>query len=236
MTRQLTWSIVADGGTDRLLVPIIEWAIHRVDPQVEILEPQFRKRRGSVKQIPAKQDSGDMLVFVHRDSEGISLEERLQEFEGVERPDVVPVVPVQMSEAWILFDARAIAKAAGAPSARIGAPRVAELESIANPKQRLDELLVAAAGNYSACRGVIGASCAFLAAGPHVRTPCASLGACGWRRRDRSKPRSPVPAPSAGRLRDGRARAGSASTGRRGSERRRPRRRGRRCTRRRTRR
>ena len=155
MTRQLTWSIIADGGTDRLLVPIIEWAIHRVDPQVEILEPQFRKRRGSVKEELGKQDSGHMLVFVHRDSEGLRLEERLQEFEGVERPDVVPVVPVQMSEAWILFNARAIAKAAGAPSAGIGAPRVAELESIANPKQRLDELLVAAAGNPSGRRGRI---------------------------------------------------------------------------------
>ncbi len=153
MTRQLTWSIVADGGTDRLLVPIIEWAIHRIDPQVEILEPQFRKRRGGVKQVLAKQDSGDMLVFVHRDSEGVPLEERLQEFEGVERPDVVPVVPVQMSEAWILFDASAIARAAGAPSAEISTPRVAELESIANPKQRLDELLIAAAGNPSGRRG-----------------------------------------------------------------------------------
>ncbi|MCY3930236.1 MAG: hypothetical protein OXH70_00810 [Acidobacteria bacterium] len=153
MTRQLTWSIVADGGTDRLLVPIIEWAIHRVDPQVESLEPQFRKRRGSVKEVLGRQDSGDMLVFVHRDSEGLPLEGRLQEFEGVERPDVVPVVPVQVSEAWILFDAGAIAKAAGAPSAGIGVPRVAELESIANPKQRLDELLVAAAGNPSGRRG-----------------------------------------------------------------------------------
>lgn len=153
MTRQLTWSIVADGGTDRLLVPIIEWAIHRVDPHVEILEPQFRKRRGGVKEDLERQDPGDMLVFVHRDSEGLRLGERLQEFDGVERLDVVPVVPVQMSEAWILFDARAIAKAAGAPSARIGAPRVAELESIANPKQRLDDLLVAAAGNPSGRRG-----------------------------------------------------------------------------------
>ena len=44
----MTWSIVADGGTDRMLIPIIEWAIHRLDPEVEILEPEFRKRRGSV--------------------------------------------------------------------------------------------------------------------------------------------------------------------------------------------
>ena len=50
MSRQLTFSVVADGGTDRLLVPIIQWAIHRLDPQVEILEPEFSKRSGSVKE------------------------------------------------------------------------------------------------------------------------------------------------------------------------------------------
>ena len=32
--RQLTWSIVADGGIDRMLVPIIEWTIHRLDPDL----------------------------------------------------------------------------------------------------------------------------------------------------------------------------------------------------------
>ena len=31
-----------------MLVPVIQWAIHRLDPEVEILEPEFRKRRGSV--------------------------------------------------------------------------------------------------------------------------------------------------------------------------------------------
>lgn len=40
-------AIVADGGTDRLLVPIIQWAVHRLDPGVEILEPEFRKRKGA---------------------------------------------------------------------------------------------------------------------------------------------------------------------------------------------
>ena len=43
MSRRLTSSVVADGGTDQLLVPIIQWAIHRLDPDVEILEPEFSK-------------------------------------------------------------------------------------------------------------------------------------------------------------------------------------------------
>ena len=48
MNRQLAYAVVADGETDRLLVPVIQWAVHRLDPGVEILEPEFRKRRGSV--------------------------------------------------------------------------------------------------------------------------------------------------------------------------------------------
>ena len=37
MSRQLTYAVIADGKTDRMLVPIIQWAIHRLDPEVEIL-------------------------------------------------------------------------------------------------------------------------------------------------------------------------------------------------------
>ncbi len=153
MNRQLTWSVVADGGTDRLLVPIIQWAIHRLDPDVEILEPEFRKRHGSVAHFLGAYELGVMVVFVHRDSENLSLQERLREFEAVTRPDVVPVVPVQMSEAWILFDGSAVARAAGSPSSRVPVPAVAEIEGISNPKERLDELLFRAAGSPAGRRG-----------------------------------------------------------------------------------
>lgn len=153
MSRQLTWSIVADGGTDLMLVPVIQWAIHRIDPDVEILEPEFRKRRGSVEDFLRTYNSGAMVVFVHRDSENLTLENRLREFHGVTRADVVPVVPVQMSEAWILFDGAAVAKAAGSPAAEVVAPVVAEIENIRNPKARLDELLFRAAGWPAGRRG-----------------------------------------------------------------------------------
>ena len=155
MNRQLTWSIVADGGTDRLLVPVIQWAIHRLDPDVEILEPEFRKRRGSVEESLGACSSGAMIIFVHRDSESLSLQDRLREFETVTRPNVVPVVPVQMSEAWILFDGPAVARAAGSRDAEVPVPRVAEIESIGNPKERLDKLLFRAAGEPAGRRGRI---------------------------------------------------------------------------------
>ena len=153
MNRQLTWSVVADGGTDRLLVPVIQWAIHRLDPDVEILEPEFRKRHGSVEDFLSLYESGVMLIFVHRDSESHSLQDRLREFQTIVQPNVVPVVPVQMSEAWILFDGAAVARAAGSPSSHVPVPAIADVESISNPKDRLDRLLHRAAGSPSGRRG-----------------------------------------------------------------------------------
>ena len=155
MSRQLSWSIVADGETDQMLVPVIEWAIHRLDPDVEILEPEFQKRRGSVQEFLRAYESGAMLIFVHRDSENLPLADRLVEFDGIIRPNVVPVVPVQMSEAWILFDGSAVARAAGSPAAEVLVPRIGEIENMRNPKERLDELLFLAAGSPAGRRGKI---------------------------------------------------------------------------------
>lgn len=153
MNRQLTYAVVADGTTDRLLVPIIQWAIHRLDPEVEILEPEFRTRSGSVADFVSSYDSAAMLIFVHRDAETMSLQERMREFEKVTRSEVVAVVPVRMSEAWILFDGPAIARAAGSPSAQVAVPRLAEIEGIAQPKDLLESLLIEAAGSPSGRRG-----------------------------------------------------------------------------------
>ena len=153
MNRQLAYAVVADGVTDRLLVPIIQWAVHRLDPGVEILEPEFRTRSGGVAEFLAAYRTGAMLIFVHRDSENFTLDERLREFDTVDRQDVVPVVPVRMSEAWLLSDGSAIAKAAGAPTAQVAVPPNGQLENIANPKEQLDELLFLAAGEPGGRRG-----------------------------------------------------------------------------------
>ena len=69
MSRQITYTVIADGGTDRLLVPIIDWTIHRLDPEVDILEPEFEKRTGSVGEYFGSYTPTTMLVFAHRDAE-----------------------------------------------------------------------------------------------------------------------------------------------------------------------
>ncbi len=138
-----------------MLVPMIQWAIHRLDPGVEILEPEFRKRRGGVGEFLAAYRTGAMLIFVHRDAEALTLDERLGEFDAVDRGDVIPVVPVRMSESWLLLDGTAIANAAGSPSSHVPVPGIAQIENIADPKERLDELLFRAAGAPAGRRGRI---------------------------------------------------------------------------------
>jgi hypothetical protein len=152
VTRQIVLTIVGDGGTDRVLGPVIQWAIHRIDPVVDILEPEFRKRKGGVREFLEHYETGSMLLFVHRDSETLSRAERLEEFRDVERDDVVPVIPVRMSEAWLLIDGPAIATAAGRPAAAVTVPPLNQLESLADPKHELEKLLFAAAGNPSGRR------------------------------------------------------------------------------------
>ena len=147
MSRQLSYLLVADGGTDRALVPILEWAIHRLDPEVDILEPEFRKRHGSVPELLGSLETGAMLVFVHRDAETVDHSTRLQEFDGHARTDIVPVIPVRMTEAWLLIDGAAIGRAADRPDAAVSLPAVDRIEALANPKKVLEDLLLLAAGN-----------------------------------------------------------------------------------------
>jgi hypothetical protein len=146
LIRQLTYVLVADGGTDRALTSIVDWAIHRLDPAVEILEPEFRKREGSVQDFLHAFQTDAMIVFVHRDGESATLEERLAEFEAIERNDVVPIVPIRMTEAWLLISGPAIAVAADHPGADITVPPIGQLGTIADPKHRLEVLLLQAAG------------------------------------------------------------------------------------------
>lgn len=146
LSRRRRWNR-STSGTD------IQWAIHRLDPEVEILEPEFSKRSGGVKEFLRNYTTEVMLIFVHRDAENMTLEERLTEFETTSGSNVVPVIPVRMSESWILFDGDAIARAAGSSTRMVPVPRVSGIESLSDPKQHLHGLLLEAAGNPSGRRG-----------------------------------------------------------------------------------
>lgn len=90
-------------------------------------------------------------VFVHRDAEAQPPKFRFEEVEHAAMATrapapVVAVVPIRMTEAWLLLDENAIRRIAGRPNGRnpLGLPSRKAAESIADPKAVLKEALLAA--------------------------------------------------------------------------------------------
>lgn len=89
------------------------------------------------------------LLFVHRDADNMGWEVRRSEIEqavreaGFQKP-WVPVVPVRMTEAWLLLDEVAIRRAVRKPDGRqiITLPAPSEIERRANPREILNTALL----------------------------------------------------------------------------------------------
>jgi hypothetical protein len=154
----LACTLLADGTSDRVLKPILDWLLDVHCPQLP-QEVQFAQDLpGKPKGLPARIKTAlveypcDML-FVHRDAEACTPEEREQEIEAAWqslslKQQMVSVIPVRMTEAWLLLDKAAIRAAAGNPSGAIALklPALSKLESLKDPKQELFDLLRAASG------------------------------------------------------------------------------------------
>lgn len=93
------------------------------------------------------------VLVVHRDAEKQSPAARRAEIDeaaavlGVAWHQI-PVIPVRMTEAWLLLDEHAIRRVAGKPTGTIdlALPAVGALESLADPKDVLSEALERACG------------------------------------------------------------------------------------------
>ena len=141
-------------------MPILTWLLHQHLPTcaVQARWPDLGRLRRPPKRLPEKiQTVVDIspcnVIFVHRDAETTSLEDRQCEIdEAVDFarrtgaiPPAIAVVPVRMIEAWLLFDEKAIRAAAGNPNGSIE-PRLPHLtddvEDIPNPKDVLHRLIL----------------------------------------------------------------------------------------------
>lgn len=93
------------------------------------------------------------LLFIHRDADGLDPTPRYKEIEqainalSVSIP-YVAVVPIQETEAWLLVDEEAILDLVRNPRRRVrlNLPSPKQVERIANPKERLKEILAKASG------------------------------------------------------------------------------------------
>lgn len=127
-----------------------EIAITAVDPSR--LPPGDRTVGGRLEWVLAQQRGAEPdVVFVHRDAENEPPDRRRREIADAARSvglagEVVAVVPVRMTEAWLVLDEQTIREVAGRPSGRepLDLPTPREAERMADPKQRLREALLAA--------------------------------------------------------------------------------------------
>ncbi len=142
----IEYVLIGDGRTDRALLPVIRWAMRRAHPSGTFATPTFlsRNARPIAEAVAEAREYQPNILFVHRDAERETREIRRQEVPHVR--DVVPVIPVRMTEAWLLIDERAIRIAAGNPNGTIALdlPPSRRLETVPDPKGQLKALLAEA--------------------------------------------------------------------------------------------
>jgi hypothetical protein len=152
--KPLKHTLVSDGPTDVNLIPIINWTLKKVGG-VNLAEG-VRAEFWRLPNAPTSLESRICkaveffpcdVLFIHRDAEGERMEVRNAEIRasvnsamasGCKLP-AVAIVPVRMTEAWLLFNENAIRHAAGNPSGRVALnlPPINKIESRPAPKREL---------------------------------------------------------------------------------------------------
>ena len=151
------YTLLADGPTDHCLRRVINWVLDTIP---EVSQQGFVDQIADLRGLrqPPRGLSGRMsqavelfpcdILFVHRDAERSPLANRVDEIRrAAEQAQIsrhIAVVPVRMTEAWLLIDEQAIRRAAGNPNGAIvlRLPNLQELEQIADPKHVLRDLLL----------------------------------------------------------------------------------------------
>jgi Domain of unknown function (DUF4276) len=146
---ELRFTLVAEGPTDRRLIPILSWLLQRHSNRAISAnwadlsiadEPRstLREKIGSAFSLyPCD------LMFIHRDADNGTRIARVNEVTtaqlGILPVPFVPVIPVRMQETWLVVDEHAIRNSANNPRGRasLGLPARAVVEKQADPKRTL---------------------------------------------------------------------------------------------------
>lgn len=154
--RIIRYTLLADGSSDSALLPIINWTIERNYPEISF-EPQFAKSLGDIGHDLSKKIERALtqfpcdILFLHRDAERQDHAERVQEIiAAAKNTDVnyIPIVPIRMTEAWLLSDETAIRAASGNKNGKneFALPAKKQWETTVDPKAVLFEALKCASG------------------------------------------------------------------------------------------
>ncbi len=158
----LHYTLISDGPSDRVLSPILAWLLRAggfvgevqarwVDPRP--LPGDQRSLQNRI-QLSLEYQPCDLL-FIYRDAEKEPREARVAEIkaaieavDSLSIPPAIYVIPVRMTEAWLLFDEAAIRQAAANPHGcqPLQLPELSTLEQGSDPKEELYALLRTASG------------------------------------------------------------------------------------------
>ncbi len=163
--QQVRFTLLPEGTSDRALMPVLRWTLAQhldeskwtIDGDFVPLEriglsratPLADRIHAAVELFPCE------VLFVHLDEDGKGVEQRESEISAATRDATlsrnvspVAVIPVRMTEAWLLIDEQAIRRAAGFAGGKIPLhlPKLAEVERRSDPKQLLFEALRSASG------------------------------------------------------------------------------------------
>lgn len=150
-------TLVTDGSSDRALLPVLRWLVDRRASAVfEMVWADLRRLQRPPKGLDQRVRAAidlhpcDLLV-VHRDAERDDVAQRRRQIaeatQGLKMP-VVALVPVRMTEAWLLFDEAALRRAAGCPNGTMPLmlPPTRKVESLPDPKEILLHAMREASG------------------------------------------------------------------------------------------
>ena len=163
---ELRFTLLTDGPTDRALLPILTWLIqqHSSRPLQNNWAEKVSMRSSFAERIHTALELYPCeLLFIHRDAESNAQNAHATRKQQIESAAVqicspnqpyICVVPVRMTEAWLLFNEAAIRRAAGNPNGRmpLSLPPSKRIEQLNDPKETLKELLVTASGFSSGRR------------------------------------------------------------------------------------
>ena len=149
------YTLLTDGSSDQALLHVVDWALHRAGRHIE--QRHWADLRSSTAR-PRTLDERVQetvrlypcdLLFIHRDAEAEPAAVRRHEIEAATRSlaqQVVPIIPVRMTEAWFLHDEAALRRASGNPNGKsaLNLPALRHVQQHPDPKQLLFEALLTA--------------------------------------------------------------------------------------------
>lgn len=149
---------IGEGSSDRPLAEIVASLFEREGVQIDVVAPDLDLLPGLRRDVGSKVAAAlsltgarvDLLV-IHRDSDNAGSPARRNEIhEAIEANASghrhLCVIPVHMTEAWLILDETAIRQVSGNPGGRLslGLPAAKEAERRADPKAILAEAILIA--------------------------------------------------------------------------------------------